>query len=69
MSRKWGQGEATNIDDFWWKWLGKPATKHTWITENELKKVDLDIYAEAVKIFLLESNSFFQPREIDAGAS
>ncbi|CAL8155920.1 unnamed protein product [Prunus armeniaca] len=50
------------------KWLGKNATESTWVPEEELKRIDPEIYAEVVKAFSPESSSF-QPGGVDAGAS
>ena len=33
------------------KWLGKPTCESNWITEEELRKVDLEICEEAAKVF------------------
>ncbi|EOY16837.1 Uncharacterized protein TCM_035725 [Theobroma cacao] len=40
------------------KWLGKPANESTWIAEEELKRVDPDIYEEYVKAYSSESSLF-----------
>ncbi|GAV69553.1 Chromo domain-containing protein [Cephalotus follicularis] len=49
------------------KWLGKPSSESTWIAEEELKKIDPEIYEEVVKVFAVPS--FSPPGRIDAGAS
>nr|CAD1817170.1 unnamed protein product [Ananas comosus var. bracteatus] len=36
------------------KWLGEPASESTWITEDELMKIDSDMYDEVVKVFSSE---------------
>ena len=33
------------------KWLGKPACESTWISEEQLRKVDLEMCEEAAKVF------------------
>lgn len=38
------------------KWLGKPASESTWITEDELMKIDPDMHDEVVKVFSPESS-------------
>ncbi|KAL5844504.1 hypothetical protein ACOSQ3_010557 [Xanthoceras sorbifolium] len=40
------------------KWLGKPASESTWIAEEELKKVNPEIYDECLKVFSSYQNSF-----------
>ncbi|OMO99805.1 hypothetical protein CCACVL1_03618 [Corchorus capsularis] len=43
------------------KWLGKLATESTWIAEEELKRVDPEIYEEFIKAYSSEP-SLFQTR-------
>lgn len=39
------------------KWLSKPASESTWIAEEELKKVDPEIYAEFLKVYSSDKSS------------
>lgn len=49
------------------KWLGKHASEGTWITEEELKRVDPKRYAEVFEVFSSGSSSS-QPSGVDAEA-
>ena len=40
------------------KWLGKPASDSTWITEDELKRVDPAIHKEFFKAYSSEPSLF-----------
>ena len=33
------------------KWLGKPACESTWISEEELRKIDPEMCEEVAKVF------------------
>lgn len=47
------------------KWLGKNTSESTWITEEELNRLDPKIYAEVFEVFSPGSSSS-QPGGVDA---
>uniref|UniRef100_A0A6V7QV19 Integrase catalytic domain-containing protein n=1 Tax=Ananas comosus var. bracteatus TaxID=296719 RepID=A0A6V7QV19_ANACO len=49
------EGKGNRYRRFLVKWLGKPTSESTSITEDELMKIDSDMYDEVVKVFSPES--------------